>query len=248
MNVAEGYVTRFIIKRGFGFIWSSDINSELFFHIKDFLEGRVPEPGDVVRFSVDRSKKGDIQAKQIQVINLRKDKIPSKIGITSWVGPKNPGDYGLLKYSTDEDGGFIHKNNVLNGSDGIKHSHLYKFDIAKREGRIFCLNAHEFDPNDVQELKLIKSDPNQDWGVRLKACEWLARSEGKTSEFESQLRNANAKNTESVKIKMLGVEFSSSGTPSDNTREMAETIIFGSIVITGIFAITELAKTYLENK
>ena len=248
MNVAEGYVTTFKIERGFGFIWSSDINSEAFFHIRDFLERRVPEPGDVVRFLVGRSREGGIQAKQIQVINLRQDKIPSKIGITSWVGPKNTRDYGFLKYSADEDGGFIHKNNVIHGADSIKHSHLYKFDIAKQKDRIICLNAHEFDPNDVQGLKLIASDPSQDLCVRLKAYEWLARSEGRTKEFESRFNNANAKYNESVKFKMPGVEFSSSGTPSDNTRSIVETVAIGGVIVTGIVAVTTLAKIFFGNK
>jgi cold shock CspA family protein len=44
MDMVEGYVTTFKIESAFGFIWSATINSEVFFHVRDFLEQRIPGP------------------------------------------------------------------------------------------------------------------------------------------------------------------------------------------------------------
>ena len=146
MNATTGIITAYYDKKGFGFIFENDTENELFFHVSFFRKDKKPDVGDICEFTPFTGRNGEPQAKNINIIAPKGYRIPPVIGITSWVGPKGQGDhgeYGFLNYVNDNGGDFIHKSHIVNGLDYVKRGHLYYIDVAKRQGKPVCVNAHE---------------------------------------------------------------------------------------------------------
>jgi cold shock CspA family protein len=262
MEADAGIITGYWPERGYGFLWhepkKKDWNGlECFFHVKDCLMKKLPERGDLVSCRVETADRGH-QAKDVRLVEAGRTRKPSLVGVTSWVGPKGSGEYGLANHRGEkENGAFVHNSCLVDGTSTLKSSCLYRMDVARSHDRYVGLNVRRVNQADVDLIQKLGGDPEEDPRVRLKALEMHSAMTGRSDEFARKVREAVQEDRHASReasrslfdIRRISdltpvpeltlelydlIKLKVKGAPDDNTVKIVQNVVVGGIAIATI--------------